>query len=250
MARQFNGTNATGSASVDLSGVNKVSIAFDLYWNAFLNDDDMAFEFTSNGFSTSGGFYIDPNGSPGNYELVVNFGAPTRGGFPRPSAGAFHKYLIQFDGSGDPDTIAAWVDGVSQTISYVSQNSGSANLANSTLNFMSRNGSNLFGSGRLAEVAIWPGAILDAGEINALARGFCPSLVRPSARPYYWPLFGRDSPEQERSYGAAATMTNTTTAVHPRVIYPSGPMISVPDAAGGGFRPAWAARSNLLLGAA
>lgn len=57
-------------------------------------------------------------------------------------------------------------------------------------------------------------AKLDAAEIAALAKGFSPSLIRPSALLEYAPLI-RDA--NEIRTGLAATLTGTTVSDHPRV---------------------------------
>lgn len=52
--------------------------------------------------------------------------------------------------------------------------------------------------GLLADVAIW-NVDLTAGEINALASGMPPYLIRPSALIGYWPMWGLASPEPDLS---------------------------------------------------
>jgi F0F1-type ATP synthase membrane subunit c/vacuolar-type H+-ATPase subunit K len=55
--------------------------------------------------------------------------------------------------------IAVYVDGQAVSIAKGSSGTGAGNFANSTLNFMSRNGSSLFGKGSLDEVAIYNQAL-------------------------------------------------------------------------------------------
>jgi F0F1-type ATP synthase membrane subunit c/vacuolar-type H+-ATPase subunit K len=55
--------------------------------------------------------------------------------------------------------ILVYVDGAAVSITKGSSGTGAGNFANSTLNFMSRNGSSLFGAGTLDEVAIYNQAL-------------------------------------------------------------------------------------------
>lgn len=77
-------------------------------------------------------------------------------------------------------------------------------------------------TGAIAEAAAWSVA-LDAAEIAALAKGVCPTLIRPTALLAYWPLFGNNSPELDRwrnSYSMTVTgATKSTDGV--RIYYPS-----------------------------
>ena len=52
-------------------------------------------------------------------------------------------------------SITPYVDGKAVSFSKGTSNLGGGNFANSTLNFMSRNGSSLFGKGSLDEVALY-----------------------------------------------------------------------------------------------
>ncbi len=227
MARLFNGTSdAAQAASVDLSAVNKLTLSFWLWWDAFADNDDMAMEFTAD-TNANQGFFVDPNSgfpSAGQFQCAFKCGGASvnSGYFTRPSAAAWHHYAILFDASVNPDTIAAYVDGVSQTITYNAQFNTTGTFDNATLNFMSRNAASLFGAGRMAEVALYPGVLLTADEITALAKRFSPLLIRPSAHPYHWQLIGKASPEVELGYGKTAALTGTSATPHPAIIYPVG----------------------------
>jgi hypothetical protein len=75
-------------------------------------------------------------------------------------------------------------------------------------------------NGSIAEAAVWSVA-LDAAEIAALAKGFSPTLVMPSALVAYWPLIGRIAPEICPKGGFDLTLVNgPTSADQPRVILP------------------------------
>lgn len=83
----------------------------------------------------------------------------------------------------------------------------------------------LYFSGRLAEVAIWNVA-LDASEVAALAKGFSPLLIRPSALVAYWPLnrnsvnISTTSLDRWKSRFDLTEVNTPVIADHTRVIYP------------------------------
>lgn len=243
MARLFDGINDSLTATVDLSAVNKFTLSLWLYWDAYASDNHLAMEHTADA-GAGAGWYLNPNlSTSANFQVYMQQGL-TVATFTRPSAATWHHYAVQFDTSTSPDTLAVWVDGASQSLSYAAQGN-SGNFANDTLNFMCRNNASLFAAGRMAEVAIWPGVLLDAGEITALAKRFAPPLIRPTTRAYYWPLMGRDATEIERNFGANATVNGAVQTDHPAIIYPSRAYIKAQTAAPpvvvpGSFAAGWA----------
>ena len=87
--------------------------------------------------------------------------------------------------------------------------------------------------GGIAEVAAYA-ADLSAGEIAALAKGFSPLMVRPSALVGYWPLGGPYAPTTIDPVGSNTLTANggASAEAHPRIIYPTPPP-AVLVAAGG-----------------
>jgi len=77
--------------------------------------------------------------------------------------------------------------------------------------------------GGIAEVAAYS-ADLSAGEIAALAKGFSPLMVRPSALVGYWPLGGPYPSTVMDPIGSNTLTANGGASVetHPRIIYPTG----------------------------
>lgn len=70
-------------------------------------------------------------------------------------------------------------------------------------------------SGRIAELAVFS-SVLDAGQRNALYKGFAPPLV---AKPFrYWPLLRNF---QEMMTAGSISNTGVTVEDHPPIIYPS-----------------------------
>lgn len=78
-----------------------------------------------------------------------------------------------------------------------------------------------FMDGRIAEAAMWDVALTD-DEVASLSKGFSPRMIRPQSIVAYWPLFGNDATELDRSKNAhTLTVTGATKGDHPRIYYPS-----------------------------
>lgn len=164
----LNGTGSSARASVplNLSAYDRATISFWLYWDVYANDDSMAIELTVNGGTTAGGFYIDPNSNTptsGKFAVCV---APSAkiGGFTRPSSGWHYYTILMRRQAGGSSGIEAYVDGVSQAITYGLTNTPTGNFANSTLYFLSRAGTTLYGTGKLSDIVIRGGTLLSAVE--------------------------------------------------------------------------------------
>jgi PKD repeat protein len=159
----FNGTNSAAQAALNLSGTNKLTLEFWMKWNNFANDDDLAFELTPNFNSNPGGFLVDPNAPEEGGKFAVGIGSGESRNtayFDRPSAGAWHHYALVFDTSADPaNQITPYIDGQPVPYAKTKSGSGAGNFANSTLYFMSRAASALFGAGDLDEVALYNRAL-------------------------------------------------------------------------------------------
>ncbi len=169
-AAAFDGATGAASASVDLSATSQLTVEFWLNWAAYANDDDLALELTPNFNNTDGGFIVDPNAGElgGKFGVAIGRnGSRNNAYFARPSAGAWHHYALVFDTQA-PATqqILPYVDGKPVSFEKLNTGIGAGKFANSTLYFMSRNASALFGKGSLDEVALYNRA-LNAGEINS-----------------------------------------------------------------------------------
>jgi YD repeat-containing protein len=163
-AASFDGSNDSASASLNLSGTQRLTIEFWLNWTTFANDDKVAFEFTANSSNNNGGFTINPNSSTsgGRFEVALGRnGSRNNAYFTRPSAGAWHHYAIVLNTATIVPTqvITVYVDGKAVSVTKGSSGILAGSFANSTLNFMSRNGNSLFGKGALDEVAIYDEAL-------------------------------------------------------------------------------------------
>ncbi len=163
----FNGSSGAARASVNLSGTHELTVEFWMKWSMFAEDDHLALEFTPNFNEYAGGFLVDPDATPGT-DFAVSIG---EGGsrntvyFERPSAGAWHYYAFVLNTEAPAETeITPYVDG--HTVSYTKSASGTGagSFANSTLYWMSRDASTLFGAGSMQDLALYEAA-LSAGAI-------------------------------------------------------------------------------------
>jgi PKD repeat protein len=166
-AARFDGINDSASAAVDLSGKPAITVEFWLKWNSYANDDRLAMEFTNNFNEAPGGFLVDPNSSYGSFAVGIGNGASRNTTlFPRPTAGQWHHYAFVLNTTAPAgEEVVPYVDGEAVPYSKPESGSGAPTFANSTLNFMSRGGTSLFGAGDLDEVAIY-GRALDAAAIT------------------------------------------------------------------------------------
>ena len=169
-AAGFDGLSGSAQAPVNLSGTSKLTVEFWLKWNKYENNDALAMEFTPNFNTTPGGFLIDPNAGEEGGEFAVGIG---EGGsrnnvyFARPSAGVWHYYAFVINTLAPAASeITPYVDGQPVPYTKLTSGSGAGPFANSTLNFMSRNGSSLFGAGALDEVALYNETLTAATVLN------------------------------------------------------------------------------------
>jgi YD repeat-containing protein len=165
-AGRFDGVSGAAAAAVDLSKTSQVTLEFWLRWSAYSNNDALAFEFTPNFNNANGGFLVDPNSSFGKFAVSLGKGASRNVvTFARPTAGQWHHYAFVLDTSAPAaEEITPYVDGKPVAYSKPSSGTGAGNFANSTLYFMSRGGSTLFGAGDLDEVSLY-GRALDAATV-------------------------------------------------------------------------------------
>jgi YD repeat-containing protein len=167
-AVRFNGSSSYAQAPLNLSGTQTVTVEFWLKWNAWVNDDDLAMEFTDNFNANGGGFLVDPNASNGYFGVALGQGSSRNTAyFTRPSAGVWHHYVFVIDASAPAATqVTPYVDGAAVSYFKGDNGTGAGPFANANLYFMSRAGGGLFGAGDLDEVAIY-GQALTAAQAAA-----------------------------------------------------------------------------------
>ena len=181
------GSAACASIPLNLSAYTKIVLSFWMYWNAFANDDDLAMEFTANGASTSGGFGLDPNESSTSRFQIFGNGGGNAGAksFTRPSAAAWHHYMVGLDTSVSGFVSSVYVDGVSQSLITDVALNVPVSFANSTLYLFSRNNANLFAAGRMQNLVIRGGADLLESEVQEEYRNPW-HLFEPERRPLFF----------------------------------------------------------------
>jgi YD repeat-containing protein len=211
----FNGTTDAAQANLDLSGASQVTLEFWLKWNAYANDDRLAFEFTPNFNSNPGGFLVDPNAPEDGGKFAVGVGSgSTRNTvyFERPSEGQWHYYAIVMNTAAEAATqITPYVDGKAVPYDKTQSGTGAGNFANSTLYFMSRAGSALFGSGSLDEVAVYNRA-LSAATVDDHFSGTAGVVGEPPAASFTVTPATAASGQQVTFDGTASTDPDGTIA--------------------------------------
>jgi PKD repeat protein len=157
-----------GTIPLDLSSQQTITVEFWLKWDQYANNDALAMELTANSNNTAGGFLVDPNAAEFGGTFGVGIGAGTTRNtvfFARPSAGAWHHYVLVLDATQPAATeVTPYVDGQAVSYQHESSGTGAGAFANSTLYLMSRAGNSLFGTGSLDDLAIYSG---DVGAARA-----------------------------------------------------------------------------------
>jgi PKD repeat protein len=174
-ASLFDGSSGSAHAPVDLSGTHRLTVEFWMKWSSYGPDDRLALEFTPNFNEHLGGFLVDPDATPGSdFAVSIGLGGTSRNtvSFERPSAGAWHYYAFAIDTSASAETeITPYVDG--HTVSYTKPESGTGagNFANSTLYWMSRDASSLFGAGDMQDLALYESTLSAATILEHYEHG-------------------------------------------------------------------------------
>lgn len=226
MARLFNGSTGSMSTSASLSLGSSLTIAFWLWYDDYANTDKYAFELSSN-YTTGNYFRLTPGDVviAGKWAIGVHTSNGfSYGGFTRPSAAAWHHYVITMQ-LANPTALTCYVDGVAQSVTFTGggigpQNDNGLTFDATQLYSMARNNFSNFAAGRLAEVAIWKNVVLTAAEAGILGKGYAAPLVRRGSLFLYWPLLTRNSPESEIVSNSRFTLSGTSVTPHPAVMYP------------------------------
>ena len=165
-----------GAREVDLSGTHELTVEFWMKWSAFADDDHLALEFTPNFNEYAGGFLVDPDATPGS-DFAVSIGEGASRNtvfFERPSAGAWHYYAFVINTEAPAETeITPYVDGHAVSYTKTESGTGAGNFANSTLFWMSRDASTLFGAGSMQDLALYDTTLSSStiGEHYELGEG-------------------------------------------------------------------------------
>lgn len=155
-----NGTNQAASAAIDLSGTNIVTLVGWLNQTTFANADRVAFLYTADFSTNAGAIVVATSSSDFGGGNTMEFGAHGGGGtfnlygVVQPSAGAWHHYALVI--STVQGQQAAYIDGVSKSLSTLLQTGDSSAFANSTLYMMSKAGTSQFDPGILDNLKLYP----------------------------------------------------------------------------------------------
>jgi len=166
---EFDGTNDSGqTGAIDLSGVSQLTIAMWLYIIAYATND-LLIESSPDANSNTGALQINlDNTGAWTQRIKTATGNNTSNLSPRPSAGAWFHYILCANRSvGAQQFVAAYVNGVSQTLTSVATDtSSSGGFGNYQWNFCSRNAASLFANLRLDDFRMYNRVLRDSEALE------------------------------------------------------------------------------------
>jgi hypothetical protein len=174
-ALKFDGSTSYGSAAVNLSNYNIITVGFWGWANVFNNAASRIFLEYGNPYYNTDGWNIEASDTAVSGMLgAVGYTGGNYADFAYPTANAWHRFLIVLHHENAGPTVeygmlAAWVDGQAQTINNdgTGSTSNQPNFGNNTLYFGSRGGSSIFNACRMDDVCLWPGRRFSAVEAQA-----------------------------------------------------------------------------------
>ena len=224
MARTFNGStnriNVASAASISLA-VQALTFGGWVKLSSLTHTHTVLSKGDAGSFRANYGLYIYDQGFLGgsNFKYIRLFVADgsngwTHDGTAALSSGVWAHVMGVYDGSN----LKAYLNGAA-----VGQTAKTGNLPTNTddltLGYFKSGGSGQdWLQGDLAEIAVW-NAVLTAGEIASLAKGFAPYLIRPQSLNFYMPVQGNNSPELDVKNALSGTVTGATKSDHPSVFY-------------------------------
>jgi hypothetical protein len=208
MARSFSGT----SQDLNLGTAAALQLTGDFTFACFLRTSSTATSFLMGCYDVSSpftgwGISINPVGNVGKCRYWSSGTATWRVANTACNDGNWNHYAVSITGSGGTHYRNGATDG---TFAHTAPGSysGTKRIAAQS------NGGSPF-AGDLAAIGVW-NVGLTADEIASLAKGVPPDAVRPANLVEYWPLYGRNSPEQGLISGISGTLTGSpTVAEHP-----------------------------------
>ena len=234
MARDFNGSSDIIALS-DISSLGNYTLS--VWSNTDGGGAGTDNFFGSDNFPTSPrngfGIQVQHGSSDFLFFAFVN-GTGSTGAAGVLKADTWQHFIMRRDGT----SVLTYVDGVAVG-GTITVGSGTFTAPNIRLgaHFFS-GGNNEFFNGLIAEAALYS-TVFGLPEIEALADGMSPFLVRPESLIRYWEVNGRDSPEIESIVGSNGIVTGTTNAAHLPIIYPRRPI--------SGFAAAGAPPAGLII---
>jgi hypothetical protein len=226
VSRSFNGTNQYLRHSADIVGSFPLTIACWFDSNNITANQTIIGLYNSANANRYIRLFAGGANSGDPLTMQINDGTVTND-----EAGGYSANVWQHAcGTIDSSNIEAFLDGVSDG-STSNTRSYPSGIDRITLGVRDSGSQIQFFNGELGEAGVW-NVVLTQAEIDSLATGVSPLLIRPSSLIAYWPLIGRTSPEIDIVGGFDQTVTGATQAAHPRVIQPSAQIIQFPTAAG------------------
>lgn len=233
MARSSNGTTDHCEITFDLSALNVVTVAFWFFFPTAYNDTLHTFYEYANPNWTVNGFIFSPfAAAAGTPSTLLGFanaaGTNWQDAYPQSSVNTWHHAVCLYD-KATPQTAFYLDGGVQSPFSTSHPGATWGNFANSTLNLFSRaGGGSLFGSARIAELAIWAGDARGATITTSVPRTSCalslslvdgtpPAIAGPKTPLLYCPFIFGDSPDDDYSGNRhTVAVTGTTKVNSPR----------------------------------
>lgn len=249
MSRSFNGTSdyidcGGGSGSLDFADNSVVAGSCWVLFNSLASDR----QIFSKGFDTHNTAYeLQISGGTqlfwGSYNGSTHGAGWTFGGGL--STGQWYHIYCDYDGS----TWHLYVNGVSKATSVdaVGPLSTVRDFCIGCVDAPSAGGFIQLHSGNIADVCLWGGITLSAGEIASLVAGARPFNIRRSSIKGYWPLDGIASTEPDlSSFAHNGTLNGTAKAGGPPIsMFTPRKNNAVLPTTSPSFIASWARGSNL-----
>lgn len=221
MARQFNGTSdyLTSASALNCSSFHALTISFWAWIDSYANADAEFFQFGTGGAGTvllRPDASIHPAGRNVWYTEIVTAGGTAGVYFDRPSAAAWHHFLIQLNLNGASFSILhILIDHADVTnVGVTGTDSTATFLPNGTPCVMSANGTQFFAPGRFEQLGLWAANVAGANTILSSADEaavYNGTPLSASVAPlYYWPITGSQSPEPATVGSVALNVVGTT----------------------------------------
>lgn len=248
MGREFNGVLAAlDSASSSLSSPAQWTVAAHVYPDV-ISSGTTAFIIWNRDELRPGQRHFQFRFYQGNLDVIAfnSAGSPAIAS-KAASVSVWQHVAGTFDASLD---VRAYVNGGTPTTTTTLTGTASTDQWHDTIG-AGRHGvtglQNWF-NGKIAWPCLWNVALSDA-EIDALANGAHPLTIRPDAIERFYPLTGASSGgEVDIISGVSLTENSTVTSVESPLVALGGAWpANYTPAAGGGFQPAWAARSTITI---
>jgi hypothetical protein len=170
----FDGISGAAQAKIDLSGTHRLTVEFWMKWHAYGADDHLALEFTPNFTEHPGGFVVDPDSMSGSdFDVTIGNGSSYNNVmFARPSAEQWHYYTFVIDTEEPAESeITPYIDGHAVSYTKSESNTDVGSFADSTLFWMSRDASTLFGAGSIQDLALYETTLSSTTILEHYERG-------------------------------------------------------------------------------